>query len=42
MVGMGEAPPICLNCGDNRATDGVLCETCDEDMMMGGYHGDGI
>lgn len=34
---------ICLNCGDNRAEDdSVLCATCDQNMMMGGYKGDGL
>jgi uncharacterized membrane protein len=37
------APDICLNCGDNRAEeDSVTCATCDEQMFMGGYRGDGL
>jgi hypothetical protein len=33
---------ICLNCGDNRATNNsVTCDNCTEQMFMGGYSGDG-
>jgi len=36
-------PDICLNCGDNRATeDSVICPTCQNQMMMGGHVGDGL
>jgi hypothetical protein len=36
------APRICLNCGDNRAADNsVLCDSCEEHIMMGGFRGDG-
>jgi hypothetical protein len=34
---------LCLNCGDNRATDeSALCGECNEHMQMGGYRGDGL
>lgn len=36
-------PDICLNCGDNRATeDSVTCRTCQNNMIMGGFRGDGL